>query len=354
MITFENISKEFQDGTKAVQDFSTTVEKGELFVLIGPSGCGKTTTLKMINRLIEPTQGTIHIEGRNLKNWNKQELRWNIGYVLQQIALFPTMTIEENVAVVPEMRRWGRKQTAERVEELLRMVELDPAVYKKRKPAELSGGEQQRVGVVRALAADPDILIMDEPFSALDPLTREQLQQDIKQLQSRIQKTIVFVTHDMDEALALGDRICMMEGGSIVQVGTPHELTNHPANDFVRDFIGDRINEWDTPVREMMDPQSDYIANIEELPNLPLYPAPLYIFDNDSSFLGRRQGREIIEHDVSITPDMLLKKAVQYFEKTDMDALPVLENGRLIGVLSYKDIVWYMKNIHAQPGKESV
>ncbi|MGY4689954.1 ABC transporter ATP-binding protein [Salibacterium sp. K-3] len=354
MITFEHISKTFPDGTKAVHDFSVEVEKGEFFVLIGPSGCGKTTTLKMINRLIEPSEGTISIEGKDLRNWNLQELRWNIGYVLQQIALFPTMTVEENIAVVPEMRKWGRKQTMNRVDELMNMVELDPSIYRKRMPAELSGGQQQRVGVVRALAADPDILIMDEPFSALDPITREQLQKDIKELQSRIKKTIVFVTHDMDEALALGDRICMMDEGRVIQTGTPHELIHHPADDFVRDFIGDRRNEWETPVKHMMNPESEHSANVADLPNLPLYPAPLYIFDTDHQFLGRRREGEIVSHSTTVSPDMMLKKAVTYFEKTDVDALPVLEDGKLIGVLSYKDIVRYMQQLHMETGKESV
>ncbi|SFP97800.1 ABC transporter ATP-binding protein [Salibacterium halotolerans] len=354
MITFESITKTFPDGTKAVDDFTAEIKKGELFVLIGPSGCGKTTTLKMINRLIEPSSGSIRIEGADLTRWNLQELRWNIGYVLQQIALFPTMTIEENIAVVPEMRKWSKNQISDRVDELMNMVELDPSVYRRRMPKELSGGQQQRVGVVRALASDPDILIMDEPFSALDPITREQLQKDVKELQSRIQKTIVFVTHDMDEALAIGDRICLMESGRIVQTGTPHELVHHPADDFVRDFIGDRTNEWDTPVKKMMSCKSEHSVNVADLPNSPLYPAPMYIFDSDYHFLGRSREGEIEDHSVTVSPETMLKKAVEYFETSDVDALPVIENGKLIGVLSYKDIVRYMQQFHKESGKESV
>ncbi|RSL29820.1 ATP-binding cassette domain-containing protein [Salibacterium salarium] len=344
MITFENISKEFPDGTKAVHQFTTTVQKGEMFVLIGPSGCGKTTTLKMINRLIAPTNGTIYIEGDDINNWNKQALRWNIGYVLQQIALFPTMTIAENISVVPDMLNWSKKEISERVDELLHMVDLDPATYRSRKPVELSGGQQQRVGVLRALAADPNILIMDEPFSALDPLTREQLQRDVKELQSRIQKTIVFVTHDMDEALALGDRICMMNEGKIVQIGTPAEITRNPVNQFVKDFIGNRTNEWESPVKEIMDPYSDYIVNIDNLSQLSLQNEPIYVIDNDSYFLGRKQGHEVMEHNITLSPDMSLNHSIHYFDEIDVDVLPVVENNTLVGTMSYKNIVSYMKS----------
>ncbi|MCM3213713.1 ABC transporter ATP-binding protein [Niallia taxi] len=238
MIQFENVSKLFQDGTKAVNSINLTINKGELFVLIGPSGSGKTTTLKMINRLIDITNGTILIDGKKISEYDIHELRWNIGYVLQQIALFPHLTIAENIAVVPEMKKWTKEKIAARVDELLEMVGLEPQTYKNRKPNELSGGQQQRIGVIRALAADPEIILMDEPFSALDPISREKLQDDIVSLQKAIKKTIVFVTHDMQEALKLGDKICIMKDGEIVQTGTPEELINNPVNDFVKDFIG--------------------------------------------------------------------------------------------------------------------
>lgn len=239
MIRFEDVSKKYEDGTKAVSSIDFHIQDGEFFVFIGPSGCGKTTSLKMINRLIPLTTGTIYINDARISDYDIHELRWNIGYVLQQIALFPHMTIEENIAIVPELKQWRRQAIKERVTELLDMVGLDPAVYRSRKPSELSGGEQQRIGVVRALAADPDIILMDEPFSALDPITREKLQKDILELQQRIHKTIVFVTHDMQEALTLGDRICMMQKGEVVQVDTPEQLMKHPANDFVAAFMGD-------------------------------------------------------------------------------------------------------------------
>lgn len=238
MIQFENVSKLFQDGTTAVNSINLTINKGELFVLIGPSGSGKTTTLKMINRLIDITNGTILIDGKKISEYDIHELRWNIGYVLQQIALFPHLTIAENIAVVPEMKKWTKEKIAARVDELLEMVGLEPQTYKNRKPNELSGGQQQRIGVIRALAADPEIILMDEPFSALDPISREKLQDDIVSLQKAIKKTIVFVTHDMQEALKLGDKICIMKDGEIVQTGTPEELINNPVNDFVKDFIG--------------------------------------------------------------------------------------------------------------------
>lgn len=244
VIQFNHVSKAYEDGTKAVDSLHLEIKKGEFFVLIGPSGCGKTTTMKMINRLIETTEGSILIDGKDIQQYNINELRWDIGYVLQQIALFPHMTIAENIAVVPEMRKWSKEKIKARVDELLQMVGLDPDVYRDRMPDELSGGQKQRVGVVRALAANPKIVLMDEPFSALDPLSREQLQKDIVQLQKKIQKTIVFVTHDMQEALSLGDRICIMKDGKVVQLDTPEGIVHNPKNEFVEEFIGNRGRPW--------------------------------------------------------------------------------------------------------------
>ncbi|KMJ60215.1 glycine/betaine ABC transporter ATP-binding protein [Bacillus sp. LL01] len=253
MITFQDVTKTYEDGTTAVQSFDLEIKEGEFFVLIGPSGCGKTTTLKMINRLHNVTTGDILIDGKSISEHNIHELRWNIGYVLQQIALFPHMTIEENISIVPELKSWKKGDISKRVDELLDLVGLEPSTYKKRKPSELSGGQQQRVGVARALAANPPIILMDEPFSALDPLSREQLQQDFLRLKEKIQKTIVFVTHDMNEALTLGDRICLMKDGETVQVGTPEEFINHPKNDFVKSFIGDRRSVLHHPIEELLE-----------------------------------------------------------------------------------------------------
>lgn len=237
MILFENVSKEYEKGKAVVSELDLEIKDGEFFVLIGPSGSGKTTTLKMINRLIPLTEGFIRINDKPISDYNLQELRWNIGYVLQQIALFPNMTVEENITVVPEMKKWSKAEMQKRVTELLASVGLDPDTYRNRKTAELSGGEQQRVGVVRALAANPDIILMDEPFSALDPISKSNLQRDVAKLQKKLNKTIVFVTHDMQEALALGDRICLMNKGKIEQIGTPDEIRSHPKNDFVRNFL---------------------------------------------------------------------------------------------------------------------
>ncbi|WP_394139336.1 ABC transporter ATP-binding protein [Cytobacillus oceanisediminis] len=239
MIQFDHVSKKYPDGTNAVNSINLHIKAGEFFVIIGPSGSGKTTLLKMINRLIPLSEGTISINGKRISDYDIHELRWDIGYVLQQIALFPHMTIGENIAIVPELKNWEQDKIKKRIDELLEMVGLEPEIYRSRKPHELSGGQQQRVGVTRALAANPPIILMDEPFSALDPLSREKLQDDLLHLQQKIKKTIVFVTHDMKEALKLGDRICVMKNGEIVQVGTPGDLLENPENEFVRQFVGD-------------------------------------------------------------------------------------------------------------------
>jgi len=242
MIRFENVTKQYDLNSIAVDNLNLHIRKGEILILIGPSGCGKTTTMKMINRLIEPTSGKIYIQGEDAGKLDPVELRRNIGYVIQQIGLFPQMTIGENIALVPKLKKWPEQKRRERVEELLHLVGLPPEKFRDKYPFELSGGQQQRVGVARALAADPPIILMDEPFGALDPITREQLQDELLQLQLELQKTIVFVTHDIDEALKLGTRIALIREGKIVQLDTPDRLLRTPENDFVRDFIGrDRL-----------------------------------------------------------------------------------------------------------------
>ncbi|WGF38682.1 MULTISPECIES: ABC transporter ATP-binding protein [Lysinibacillus] len=254
MITFDNVSKQYDNNQIAVKALNVEIKKGEFFVIIGPSGCGKTTLLKMINRLIPLTAGTIWINDKRISDYNIHELRWSIGYVLQQIALFPHMTIEENIAVVPELKKWSKTKIHQRVDELLALVGLEPAKYRQRKPKELSGGEQQRVGVVRALAADPEIILMDEPFSALDPISRTKLQDDLLEMQRTIQKTIVFVSHDMQEALKLGDRLCIMKDGEIVQIGTPQQLLQNPVNDFVQQFIGGKQSDQLFTIHDVLQP----------------------------------------------------------------------------------------------------
>ncbi len=263
MIRFEHVKKTFPDGTTAIKDSSFDVKEGEFFVIIGPSGCGKTTTLKTINRLIPISDGTIFIQDKKISEYDINKLRWNIGYVLQQIALFPHLTIEENIAIVPELKKWSREAITNRVTELLNMVGLEADKYRKRLPHELSGGEQQRVGVVRALAADPDVILMDEPFSALDPISREKLQNDIQDLQKKIKKTIVFVTHDIREAVKLADRICLMKEGDIVQVGTPEDIIHNPANDFVRTFTKSVQQDHDLNIKALLN--DDVTAGAQEI-----------------------------------------------------------------------------------------
>lgn len=249
MIRLENVAKSYEK-KEIIHDISMTIEEGEFLVLVGPSGCGKTTTLKMLNRLIPLTDGTIYFRDKRISDYDVHELRYNMGYVLQQIALFPHLTIEENIAIVPELKKWKRQQIRERISELMALVGLNYEEYRKRYPHELSGGQQQRVGVIRALAANPDILLMDEPFSALDPLSRTKLQDELLHIQRTIQKTIVFVTHDMEEALKLADRICVMQDGHIVQLDTPQAIIASPANDFVKAFV----NRTTLTIRDLLEP----------------------------------------------------------------------------------------------------
>ena len=239
MIRLEAVSKRYPNGQLAVQELDLEVGDGELCVLVGPSGCGKTTTLKMINRLIEPTSGRIIIDGDDVTGADPVLLRRRVGYVIQQVGLFPHQTIGDNVATVPRLLKWDKAKVAARVDELLDLVGLDPATYRDRYPDQLSGGQRQRVGVARALGADPPVLLMDEPFGAVDPITRGRLQDELLRLQGTVRKTIVLVTHDVDEAVKLGDRIAIFkEGGVLAQHGTPAEILGRPADAFVADFVG--------------------------------------------------------------------------------------------------------------------
>jgi len=238
MIQFQSINKVYENGNIVLKDINLTIKEGEITVLIGPSGCGKTTTMKMINRLIKPSKGTITLHGEDISTMDPVTLRRKIGYVIQSIGLFPHMNIAKNVGVVPRLQKWDKQKTEARVDELLKMVNLDPDLYRNRYPSELSGGQQQRIGVIRALAADPNVILMDEPFSALDPISREQLQEELIRLQQELRKTIVFVTHDMDEAIKIADTIILMKDGQVIQTGQPEHILRHPANDFVKNFFG--------------------------------------------------------------------------------------------------------------------
>ena len=237
MIEFINVGMTYPYGNVGLKNINLTINESEIPVFIGPSGSGKTTLLKMINRLEDNTTGEVKINGKNVKEYDIHKMRWDIGYALQQVALFPHMNVEENIAIVPELKKWKKEKINARIDELLHMVGLEPEKYRKRKPSELSGGEAQRVGIARALAADPKIILMDEPFSALDPITRASLQEDVKKLQKQINKTIVFVTHDIEEAFLLGDKICIIQDGELIQSGTKQEIISNPQNDFVRRFI---------------------------------------------------------------------------------------------------------------------
>ena len=232
MIELEALSKRF-GAQVAVDDLSLSVERGELLVLLGGSGCGKTTTLKMVNRLIEPSGGRVRIDGRDTAELDAPALRRRIGYCFQQIGLFPHLSVADNVGITPTLLGWEPERIRARSDALLTLVELDPEVFRDRRPSELSGGQQQRVGLARALAAEPEVMLLDEPFGALDPLTRDRLQQEFQEIRRSLGLTAMFVTHDMVEALVLGDRIAVLEAGRLVQVGTPAELLREPANDYV-------------------------------------------------------------------------------------------------------------------------
>ncbi len=362
MIRFESVTKTYDNGYKALDEISLTVKRGELLAIIGPSGCGKTTTMKMINRLVEPTQGRIFIHDKDISSFDPVELRRNIGYVIQSIGLLPHMTIADNVALVPKLKRWDKERYMGRVAELLRMVHLDPDVYGSRYPNELSGGQQQRIGVIRALAADPEIILMDEPFSALDPISREQLQDELVQLQETVRKTIVFVTHDIDEAIKIADRICIMKDGRIVQIAAPEQMLRHPADDFVRGFIGeDRLQRPETlpAIRDVM------VKPVTARPNRGLAEAilqmrkqrvdTLLVVDNDNTLLGKVSVWDIHSHyqDEHLTlQDMLrtdvarvnagrpLAEAVQIISREGIAYLPVVGDGNeLLGVITRASLV---------------
>ena len=244
MIQFEHVNKSYGK-TPILKDLTFTIPDGQFVILIGPSGCGKTTTLKTINRLIEPDSGTVLIDGQDIHSQDKVTLRRHIGYVIQQIGLFPNMTVAQNICVVPRLLKYDKAKCDDIVQDLLKMVGMEQ--YADKYPSELSGGQQQRIGVLRALAASPPIVLMDEPFSALDPMTREVLQDEVKNIQQKLGKTIVFVSHDMGEALKLADIIIFMDQGQVVQMASPEEMLEHPANDLVRNFLGKHTPETATP-----------------------------------------------------------------------------------------------------------
>ncbi|MCR8632473.1 betaine/proline/choline family ABC transporter ATP-binding protein [Paenibacillus radicis (ex Xue et al. 2023)] len=368
MIRFDKISKVY-GAVKVLTELDLHIGKGELVALIGPSGCGKTTTLRMINRLIEPSSGTIKIHGQDISNTNPVELRRGIGYVIQQIGLLPHLSIGKNIGLVPKLKGWKDADYTERVNELMHMVGLDPKVFRNRFPSELSGGQQQRIGVIRALAAEPPIILMDEPFSALDPISREQLQEELVRLQKEIQKTIVFVTHDIDEALKISDRIAIMNAGRIIQLDTPENILKYPANEFVRGFIGEKRlgaaaagasgNGIVSQVEAMMiQPitklyEEHRIADALSVAKSSKEEAFL-VYDGDRGVAGvislaeleRNAGRGneticTIMHKplLCVEADSSWREASERLMESQVSGLPVMKHGKVIGVVTQTSIL---------------
>lgn len=357
MIKFENVTKTYEGGFQAVESINLEIEEGELLVLIGPSGSGKSTTMKMINRIIPHTSGTVSIDGQDINSYKASDLRRNIGYVIQQIGLFPHYTIEKNIAIVPQLKGWAEKEIQLRVKELLELVGLDPEIHATRYPKELSGGQQQRVGIARALASNPEIILMDEPFSALDPITREQLQAELLTLHKKLKKTIVFVTHDMDEALKMGDRIAIMKDGQLLQLDTPEKLLHEPAHGFVEEFIGKhRIiqNPELMPVTEIMS-ETITTSPPERSPERTLALirqrkiTNLLILSDDKKLLGIVSAYDLIKkldeidtiNDVMVPAKPFLldtataKDAIMMIDETPFGMIPVVDKAhKIVGLVT--------------------
>ncbi len=309
IIRFENTTKEFPGMARpAVDHVDLSIDEGQFVVLVGPSGCGKTTLMKMVNRLYEPSDGTIYLRDQDIREMSVVDLRRQIGYVIQQIGLFPHMTVLDNIGVVPKLLGWDKGRIRQRADELLDLVDLPPEQYRDRYPSQMSGGQQQRVGVARALAGDPDVILMDEPFSAIDAITRTSLQDEMLQLQRQIQKTILFVTHDVDEALRLADQIVVMREGRVVQFASPFDVLNSPANDFVGELVGS-----DDVVRQLG------LVRVETaMQSLP----PSYTPNGDPT----------------IDCDDSLRNALSHLLRMEGDQLVVTEGEAPVGILSLDDI----------------
>jgi osmoprotectant transport system ATP-binding protein len=356
LIRLEEVTK-YYGPTLAVDALSLEVRDGEVCVLIGPSGCGKTSTLRMINRLIEPTSGRILIGERDTARLNPEELRRTIGYAIQGVGLFPHMTVARNVGVVPELLHWDRPRVDERVRQMLELVGLPPAEYGAKYPLQLSGGQAQRVGVARALAADPPILLMDEPFGAVDPLTRERLQTQFARIQQKLRKTVILVTHDLDEAIRLADRIAVMEGGRLMQYDTPENILQHPAGKFVHDFVGtDRALKRLSriSVRDFIKPAPTVSlgATAEEAAGACGGCNWLWVLDADSRLVGWldrgmlggpasaeeavvRAGAE----QIALSDSATLREALSRMLEQGFSHMPVVdENGKFLGEVRLSDI----------------
>ncbi|WFR55263.1 betaine/proline/choline family ABC transporter ATP-binding protein [Anaerocolumna sp. AGMB13025] len=375
MIKFENVSKKYGSSPAAVKSLNFEINNGELLVLIGPSGCGKTTTMKMINRLITHSGGKITIDGKDIETMDPVKLRRSIGYVIQQVGLFPHYTIEENIALIPGLNKWKESDIKERVNQLMNTVGLEPEKYAKRYPKELSGGQQQRVGVARALAANPDIILMDEPFGALDPITREQLQDELLRIQSEMHKTIAFVTHDMDEALKLGDRIAIMKDGELLQLDTPDQLLSNPSHGFVEEFIGKKRiyqNPDYIPVTDIMRDNPALILP-SKAPSVAINimrqrkTDTLIVGDESGKLLGVLSGYELQamkEHNQTLKElihpvELVLghsataKDALKLIAKAAYGIIPVVDDtNKVIGIVTKGSLLSFFSNQWSEDGGE--
>lgn len=356
MIEFKNVTKQYKRNT-VVSNLNLEIPKGKVVALIGPSGCGKTTTLKMINRLVNPSSGQILVNGRNIAEQDVIKLRRSMGFVIQYIGLFPHMTVRENIEIIARAEKRPDQEVTRRTNELMDMVGLDREMLE-RYPAQLSGGQQQRVGVIRAFALDPEIILMDEPFSALDPMSRNSLQDELANIQEQLHKTIVFVTHDMEEAIRVGDLICIMKSGHIVQYDTPDNILRNPADDFVIEFVGKKRILASPEAVLAEDIMSDRVVTCS--PALPLYRCldrmesenvdTMFVVDRSSGRLAgiltleklqRLKGRDLTASAVMLTeyvsaaPDSRITDIMQDIDKFNLSCIPVLaENGRLLGVVT--------------------
>lgn len=362
MLSIKNLSKVYAGGKKAVDNMTIDIESGDFIAFIGTSGSGKTTALRMINRMIESTEGEITIDGKNIKELNPVELRRSIGYVIQQIGLMPHMTVKENIVLVPKLLKWSQEKKDEKAKELIRLVDL-PEEYLDRYPSELSGGQQQRIGVVRALAAEQDIILMDEPFGALDPITRDTLQDLVKKLQQQLGKTFIFVTHDMDEAIKLADKICVMTNGQVVQYDTPDNILRSPANDFVKDFIGQNRLIQDRPnIRTVKDAMIKPVTvhvdrSLNDAVNIMREKRvdTIFVVGNDEHLLGYldiedineglRHHKELIDtmqRDIyRVRIDSKLQDSVRTILKRNVRNVPVVDsdNKTLLGLVTRANLV---------------
>ena len=372
MIEFSSVKKSYKNNV-ILENFNLKINDGELVVLIGSSGCGKTTLLKMINRLIETTSGDILIDGKNIKDFDPIELRRSIGYVIQQTGLFPHMTVKENIEIIPRLMGKSEEEIDQKTIELLNMVGLEPEKYSDRYPAELSGGQQQRVGVARAFAADAEIILMDEPFSALDPITRAELQEQLFNIQKEYRKTIVFVTHDMDEALNLADKICILNEGKILQYDTPENILKNPAGQYVEDFVG-KNKIWTKP--EMIRAEDVMISTpITVNPKRNIIQATQIMREKkvDSLLVINREGKllgyvtleniqavvnknilveEVMNtNPVCVSGDKSLPELLEVFNNTRKGYLPVCsDEGKLLGLVTRSSLITVLSSQYIEIG----